>query len=506
MELGRPSAPSPAKPPKSRRFATFGSLIKTFGEFTLVTDFSVKVAAIWSSRHSVEQANPHPLLGHRLRTVIHPRLLKEIKALTDHTITLNRRVDVHVQLKHLGVPRWFSICAMPLQRLGGEEFAACLVARDITPRIEAQDTLSKREALLARAEHVANFGSWEMNLKTNEVNLSPQLMKIYGLAPDQKWSIATYWERMHPADRTRVAQLFENSITRGEPCDFVARYRAADGQTRVHQAHTIPLFDEHGNVVRAMGVVQDVSEHAVSHQELCRLSQQLMNEQDTQRRRLARELHESAGQSLAALKMTLGRVREALPDGSELAASLLESAALLADGAVREVRTISYLLHPPMLDDAGLGPALRWYATGFAERSGIPVAVEIQEPFPRYSQEIETTVFRVVQEALTNVHRYSGSATAEIRVSQDDRQLRVEIRDWGCGIPQNPLHPRTELGVGISGMRERVKHLDGIFELDSSPGEGSTVRVLLPASSSRPPRAKFVPIGRKHASQTSFGR
>ncbi|MGH9740321.1 MAG: ATP-binding protein [Candidatus Acidiferrales bacterium] len=355
-----------------------------------------------------------------------------------------------------------------------------------------------------------------MDLKTNEVRLSPQLMRIYELAPDHEWSEDIYWDRMHPGDRARVHLLTEKSMAAGKPYDFVARYCAPDGRVRVHLAHTVPLLDEQGKVTKAMGVIQDVTEHAASHQELCRLSQQLMREQDSQRRHLARELHESAGQSLAALKMTLGRVREALPEGSDSAASLLESAALLADGAVREVRTISYLLHPPMLDDAGLGPALRWYTTGFTERSGIRATLEISEPFPRYSQEIETTVFRVVQEALTNVHRYSGSATAEIRVLHDDSQLRVEIRDRGCGIPPSadPLHRRTELGVGISGMRERVKQLDGIFEFDGAAGTGSTVRVLLPVSPSKPARPKFTPPGarervpnrRNYAPQTRSGR
>jgi signal transduction histidine kinase len=221
---------------------------------------------------------------------------------------------------------------------------------------------------------------------------------------------------------------------------------------------------------------------------LRRLSHQLMNEQDSQRRHLARELHESAGQSLAALKMTLGRLREALPEDASLAASLLESASLLADGAVREVRTVSYLLHPPLLDDAGLGPALRWYANGFSERSGIRVVVEIPDPFSRYSQEIETTVFRVMQEALTNVHRYSGSTVAEIRVSQEESRLRVEVQDHGCGLaaPAAGAGRRSELGVGISGMRERVEQLGGIFELASAPGQGTTVLVLLPASPCRP--------------------
>ncbi len=515
MELDHRSAPA-AKPPKARRFATFESLIKTFGEFTLVTDFSATVAAIWSSRRFQKQADPHRLLGHRLSAVIHPRLLEQIKALASQTTALDRRVELHVQLRNSGVSGWFSVCAMPLKRLGEEGFAACLMTRDFTQRIKAQDALTKREALLARAEQVANFGSWEMDLKTNEVKLSPQMMKIYELASDGKWSVDTYWDRIHPGDRARVHLLIEKSMAAGKPYDFVARYCAPDGRVRVHLAHTVPLLDASGKVAKAMGVIQDVTEHAISHQELRRLSQQLMSEQDSHRRHLARELHESAGQSLAALKMTLGRVREALPEGAELAASLLESAALLADGAVREVRTVSYLLHPPMLDDAGLGPALRWYAAGFAERSGIRATLEIKEPFPRYSQEIETTVFRVVQEALTNVHRYSGSATVEIRVLQEDSQLRVEIRDRGCGIPpsSDSLNRRMDLGVGISGMRERVKQLDGSFDFDSAPGTGSTVRMLLPVLPSKPPRPKFtppsaregVPMRRNYASQTRSGR
>ena len=133
---------------------------------------------------------------------------------------------------------------------------------------------------------------------------------------------------------------------------------------------------------------------------------------------MARELHESAGQSLAALKMSLSRLYESLPKNKRLAQTLLRSSVELADAAVREVRTVSYLMHPPLLDEAGLGPALRWYARGFAERSKIAVTVDIADDFGRASQDVEMTVFRVVQEALTNVHRYSGSSTACIRVTR----------------------------------------------------------------------------------------
>ncbi|MGH9715287.1 MAG: ATP-binding protein [Candidatus Acidiferrales bacterium] len=422
--------------------------------------------------------------------MILPRLFAQVQDLARRTAAMGRREEQVVEVEVVVMPRFFSICAIPLEASGEVGPAVCLMARDITLKKQAQKALAEREALLERAEEVANFGSWEMDLKTNQITLSPQMMKMYEIDSKGDWSEELFWQRMHPSDRERTRRFCEKSMLEGKPFAFAARYCAPDGRVRVHLAHTLPLQGKDGKPDRAIGVIQDVTEQARSQQDLRRLSQQLMNEQDSQRRHLARELHESAGQSLAALKMTLGRLREALPEDAELAASLLQSAVLLADGAVREVRTVSYLLHPPLLDDAGLGPALRWYAKGFSERSGIRATVHIADPFGRYSQEIETTVFRVVQEALTNVHRYSGSPFAEIRVKQKDSQLRVEICDRGCGLasPAEAARRHAVLGVGISGMRERVQQVDGSFELDSVPGEGTTVRVLLPARPLKPLR------------------
>jgi signal transduction histidine kinase len=156
----------------------------------------------------------------------------------------------------------------------------------------------------------------------------------------------------------------------------------------------------------------------------------------------------------------------------------------MADGAVREIRTISYLMHPPMLDEAGLGLALRWYAHGFSERSGIKLKVDVPDDLQRQSREIETTLFRIVQEALTNVHRYSGSRTATVRLAFENGYITAEVRDEGSGIPRFHFADRSQasLGVGIQGMRERVRHLNGLFELESTPGQGTTVRVILPCA------------------------
>ncbi len=467
---------------KSSGYSSLASLIRAFGEFTLITDLNGAIAGFWASHQPSSRRLSRSILGRPLSGFVHACVALEIADLADRTARRRAREELECRVTMGGVQRSFSFCAIPLHVASAGQSALCVVARDVTHRVEAMRTLADREALLAKAEEIANFGSCEIDLKSGEVKLSPQLKKLYSLLPGQQWSQEIYWERMYPSDRLRAQQLLDKSWSLGEPVEYLARYCAPDGAVRVHLAQSLPLCDENGKVVRALGVIQDVTERAKSDRDLQRLSQQLINEQDSQRRRLARELHESAGQSLASLKMTLGRLRDAVTKSPELVSDLLDSAAQLADGAIREVRTVTYLLHPPMLDDAGLAPALRWYTRGFAERSEIRTTLDIPEPFPRLSQEIEITVFRVVQEALTNVHRYSGSKFAEVRLSFDNAKLYVEIRDRGCGFP--PLaEQRTELGVGISGMRERVKQLNGDFEISSIPGKGTTVRAVLPALS-----------------------
>jgi len=155
----------------------------------------------------------------------------------------------------------------------------------------------------------------------------------------------------------------------------------------------------------------------------------------------------------------------------------------LAEQAITEIRTLSYLLHPPLLDEAGLLSALRWYAAGFAERSGIKVDLELPEPFERLPLDTETALFRIVQESLINIHRHAGSATARIRLRRDGETLVLEIEDRGHGIP-NTSHERIMngggvVGVGIAGMSERIEQLGGRLEIESGD-QGTSVRARLP--------------------------
>jgi signal transduction histidine kinase len=218
-----------------------------------------------------------------------------------------------------------------------------------------------------------------------------------------------------------------------------------------------------------------------TNQNLRELSARLMQLQDDERRRIARELHDSVGQMLAALGMNLATVGTDLERLTKTANTVSDSASLVQELS-QEVRTISHLLHPPLLDEAGLASALRWYIEGFAQRSKIKVDLEVPADFGRLTRESETAIFRTVQECLTNIHRHSESPTARIRIAASDGHVWVEVEDRGRGIA---LEKQVEMsstgtpGVGIRGMRERLRQLGGSLEIYSN-GKGTLIVARLP--------------------------
>ena len=231
------------------------------------------------------------------------------------------------------------------------------------------------------------------------------------------------------------------------------------------------------------------------NQNLRELSARLLQLQDDERRRIARELHDSVGQMLAALSMNLSAVRTDLDRLAKTADTLADSDSLVQEMS-SEVRTISHLLHPPLLDEAGLSSALRWYVEGFALRSKIKVDLDLPDDFGRLPGESETAIFRVVQECLTNIHRHSQSPIARIRLHQRDHQVLVEIEDKGRGIPpekQIQMASAGAPGVGIRGMRERLRQLGGTLDVNSS-GTGTVVTIWLPIPETSSP-ANSVDIG-----------
>ena len=206
-----------------------------------------------------------------------------------------------------------------------------------------------------------------------------------------------------------------------------------------------------------------------------------MHAQDDERRRIAQILHETTAQDLAALKMHLARLNRTASHLTDTDRGALTESIALAEQSITEIRTLSYLLHPPFLDEMGLLAALRWYAAGFAERSGIKVDLELPGSFERRPLDTETALFRIVQESLINIHRHAGSEIARIRLCRDAETLVLEIEDRGHGIPSaSPRHIMNGGdGVGIAGMCERLEQLGGSLEIESGDG-GTTVRARLP--------------------------
>jgi signal transduction histidine kinase len=280
------------------------------------------------------------------------------------------------------------------------------------------------------------------------------------------------------------------ALVKGETCvNEVIEIEAFDGVRRIIQNSAVPIRDTNERITGAVVVNEDISASKTAERELNdsynlmrTLTGRLMRAQDDERRRIAQMLHETTAQNLAGLKMLIARLNRTSDRLSDSERSALTESMSLAEQSMTEIRTLSYLLHPPFLDETGLVSALRWYAAGFAERSGIKLDLDLPESFERLPRDTETALFRIVQESLINIHRHSGSETARIRLQCDAETLVLEIDDRGHGIPNASLEQIMRgggmVGVGIAGMSERMEQLGGRLEI-TSDGHGTTVRARL---------------------------
>jgi PAS domain S-box-containing protein len=257
-----------------------------------------------------------------------------------------------------------------------------------------------------------------------------------------------------------------------------------DGREIPIEISLSPLQTEEGMVVTS--AIRDITERKRAEESLRLLSGRLLQMQDHERRRIARELHDSAGQILAALNMNLTLLESENGQVTRNAARAIKESLSLVAQLSNDLRTISHLLHPPLLDEVGLSSGLRLYLEGFTERSKIKVELDLPDDFGRLPQDLETAIFRVVQECLTNIHRHSGSSVAKIRITRRDSQVRVEVADRGKGMPpekRKAVDSGGTPGVGIRGMRERLRQLGGNLEIHSG-GQGTVIVARLPVARS----------------------
>jgi PAS domain S-box-containing protein len=315
-------------------------------------------------------------------------------------------------------------------------------------------------------------------------------------------------EYMHADDRDRSLAHWLRCAQSGDDYESEYRLRGADGRYRWFRARAVPLRDPNGVILKWYGTCSDIHDSKVLEQsirdnavelermvdlrtaELRRLSGRLMTLQDEERRRIAREIHDGLGQELAAAKMILDGILS--KDSSPTMRQAAGDASQLVDRAIQQVRTISHLLHPPLLDEVGLISALRWYLEGLSGRSGIEIRLEVDPPdLVRLKPDLETAIFRIIQEALTNMFRHSGARNGSVSLTEKEGQVVVTIRDDGKGIEEQVVQLRPEsVGVGIGGMRQRVSELGGRLRL-ANGNPGTIVEVVVPSRR----QERLVPVG-----------
>lgn len=358
------------------------------------------------------------------------------------------------------------------------------VSRDISERKKAEAALRTSEERLRLALEAARLGTFDWDVPGNRIVWSRWHEELWGFQPGEfPGTFEAFAARVHPEDLPGIQAEIQRCLATREP--YKREFRVVWPDQSMHWVLALGefAFASDGKPERMRGVVREITERKEAEKALRILSARLMESQDEERRRLARELHDTTAQKLAALAMNLAVLQSILSAQTPKSARLLTDCAALTEAAVQEIRTLAYLLHPPVLDAVGLAEAVREYAGGFARRSEITVAVEVAADWERLPPEAELALFRLVQEGLGNVHRHSGAAAVTIRLARQADHVILELQDNGRGMTVEKLaqltHPRSAVGVGIAGMRERLRLLGGQLEIQSSP-DGTRVCATIP--------------------------
>jgi PAS domain S-box-containing protein len=419
-----------------------------------------------------------------------------------------------VRMRKDGTTFDVSLTISSVKDAAGRVIGASRVPRDITRRKEAERTTGMLAAIVDCSDDA--IISKDLNGVINSWNKGAE--RMFGYAARE--AVGQHITLIIPPDRQEEETSIIERLKRGERVDHFETLRVRRDGTPLDISLTIsPLRDGEGRVIGASKVARDITERKRADQalreskerlrsfadeletevrlrtrelerrnaevldqseQLRDLSNRLLRSQDDERRRIARELHDSAGQILTVLGMSLANIGQRVTHDPQLAEGVEDSRELVQQLS-KEIRTTSYLLHPPLLDENGLPEAIRWYVQGLEGRSDLKIELCISESFGRLPCEVEMALFRIVQECLTNIHRHSGSKKATIRIVRKAETVSLDIQDEGKGIPTEKLVSiqGQNAGVGIAGIRERVRHLRGTVNIQSNPS-GTTISVTLP--------------------------
>jgi PAS domain S-box-containing protein len=461
-------------------------------------------------------ASADAVIGQSVYDLIVPEDRERFRAFNEK-ICSGEKGSIEFQISGLlGARQQMDTRAVPLRQPDGQVIQLA-ITRDVTVRRRAE----RATGLLAAIVDFSDDAIISKNLNGVITSWNKGAERLFGYTAEE--AIGQHITLIIPADRRDEETEILARIRRGERMDHFETIRIRKDRTLLNISLTIsPVKDLNGNVTGASKVARDITdrkraEEALRESEnrfrtlsesldsevpartrelelrnvevmrqseqLRELSWQMLRIQDEERRHIARELHDSAGQLLTVLAMNLATlVRKTQGKAPELA-ECAEEARDLVHQLTNEIRTNSYLLHPPLLDEEGLQSAISWYVRGLTERSGLDIAFKISEGFGRLRRDMELAVFRLVQESLTNIHRHSGSKRAMIEIFRTPEQVLVEVRDEGKGISCEKLAEIQSRGAGfgIRGMRERARQFNGEMTIESD-GHGTLFRVTIPVA------------------------
>lgn len=489
--FGHVASPAASSRPKlghvpQQDLRRFSALVRKFHGLILEFDHDYKLLSIWSSNSAISYRDRQSLLSKSLATVVGRDTARSLRIIFRRVLRHGAPETFRLSVPIAKIPRWFQATAYSHASLPKQQRWLGLRVDDITDQKLLEERLCKFEVVLKHAEEIAEMGTWEHELASGSVKWSRQLFRLHGLESTHlPTNIEGVWQTLNFKNIAKIRRDFETAIRTGVSFRFSEPYTMPNGSVRIFDGFGAPIADSTGKVVRMVGMTRDITKLSRTEANLRWLAHQLLTIRSEEQRRMSRELHETTAQTLAALKMTLAQIGRSVPKHDARVQDLVRTSRELASAAIREVRFVSAFLHPPLLEETGLVVALSSYAKLFAERGGVPIKVHIAKDFGRLDKDMELTVFRIVQESLTNVHRHARASAASVRVERHADTVKVEIKDDGIGIfhvvPGDS--PRVPLGVGIAGIRERINQLHGEFEIISAPGAGTTIQALLPINS-----------------------
>jgi PAS domain S-box-containing protein len=432
------------------------------------------VESLYQDRHSFIEA-------------IHPEDRQHVLEAIKQLGQVAASTDIEYRVIHPdGSVCWIQDQSFPVRDASGEVYRIVGIAEDITDRRATAERLRRSEAYLAESERLGHIGSWALKIPTREIVFwSRENYRIFGFDPSVgQPTLEAVLARIHPEDR-HILEIIDRAL--GEPKDFdlTCRILLPDGSVRYIHSLGRPVVNAAGELVNFNGVCVDITEHSVaedalrhSKDQLRALAARVESIREQERTRLAREIHDELGQLLTGLKMEL-KVAMSRAWSEDRRARDCQAMMNLIDDAIGSVRRIATELRPGILDDLGLVAAVEWAAQEFAARTGTRCTLQLPSQDLAIDPESATALYRIFQEALTNIARHAEAKQFSVRVVQGVNGVSLELRDDGKGFDESQLS--TSESLGILGMTERAALLGGRLTIRSSPGEGVTVTAWVPA-------------------------